>query len=520
MYLLTSTREKIQLKEIKSRLKEESGRLVVRTFGLNDPTDRWTRVANAFFGLQQRSARTSVNRTIAKEPPIGMFREKKSGLMRVVHKEIALRLTPSTKAKQRDKIFKKLGLELRSRNSFVPNQYIVKSKDPHCTGVELIELSNHCLELDEMVFATPNFVSEFRRETIPAISAAEWHLKNTGLDGQKKDEDVNAQGAWSITRGKSSITVAVLDDGIDVDHPNLKSQIKRNPDPSEPRDIVGRDFFIPDDDNPDYFNPRPKLFQLPYDEVDLNDIHGTPCAGVIAAAGKNGGSIGIAHKCKVLAVKIFHADNPAPDERVANAIRYACRHADIVSCSWLSAFSDDVALAINVDAAKARDKKGCAIFCAAGNDGGSGVVFPAKLPGAIAIGASTDKATIAGYSNTGPEIWNTAPSSGGVKGIFTTDVSIPNRGFNLGNAADGGVDGLHTNNFSGTSSATPLAAGVAALMLSVKPDLKRDQIREILADTAEKIGPASSYDASGHSQEFGFGRIDAQAAVTKAKAMA
>ena len=57
-----------------------------------------------------------------------------------------------------------------------------------------------------------------------------------------------------------------------------------------------------------------------------NDIHGTPCAGVIAAAGRSRGAIGIAPTCRILPVKIFHADELASDERVANAMRYAAKH--------------------------------------------------------------------------------------------------------------------------------------------------------------------------------------------------
>ena len=95
--------------------------------------------------------------------------------------------------------------------------------------------------------------------------------------------------------------------------------------------------------------------------------------------------------------------------------------------------------------------------------------YPARDKHAIAVGASTDQAKLADYSNVGKEIAFVAPSSGGVRGIYTTDVSIPNRGFNIGDAAAGGADGLHTNDFGGTSSATPLAAGVAALVLSLRP---------------------------------------------------
>lgn len=113
-----------------------------------------------------------------------------------------------------------------------------------------------------------------------------------------------------------------------------------------------------------------------------------------------------------------------------------------------------------------------------------------------------------------------APSSGGAQGIFTTDVSKPGRGFNIGSAAAGGTDGLNTNVFGGTSSATPLAAGVAALVLAANSSLSRDDVRNILQSTAQKIGPAASYDANGHSDRFGFGQVDAAAAVDAALAAA
>ena len=157
------------------------------------------------------------------------------------------------------------------------------------------------------------------------------------------------------------------------------------------------------------------------------------------------------------------------------------------------------------------------MFCAAGNDHGSPVSYPARDPNAIAVGASTDDGELAGYSNVGREIAFVAPSSGGVRGIFTTDVSYPNRGFNTGTAAAGGADGLHTSQFGGTSSATPLAAGVAALVLSVRPDLTATEARSVMESTCDRIG--SGYDASGHSPQFGRGRVNAGKAVAAAKAV-
>ena len=93
----------------------------------------------------------------------------------------------------------------------------------------------------------------------------------------------------------------------------------------------------------------------------------------------------------------------------------------------------------------------------------------------------------------------------------------PNRGFNTGTAAAGGADGLHTSQFGGTSSATPLAAGVAALVLSVRPDLTATEARSVMESTCDRIG--SGYDASGHSPQFGRGRVNAGKAVAAAKAV-
>lgn len=281
-------------------------------------------------------------------------------------------------------------------------------------------------------------------------------------------------------------------------------------------DKVGRDFFLPVD-HPDHFNPRPKKFRMPYDDMPGNDIHGTPCAGVVAATGP--AAYGIAPGCRILAVKVFHADEFAADERVADAMRYAATKADILSCSWSGSTSADIQMALEDVKRTGRKGRGATVFCATGNESRPGrpaaVGFPARDPNAIGVGASTDQAMLASYSNIGPEVDFVAPSSGGIAEVFTTDVSIPGRGFNVGRRDRGGKDGLCTNEFGGTSSATPLAAGVGALMLSVNPKLSSDDVRDILRTTADKIG--GSYDARGFSNEFGYGRVNAAKAVEEAK---
>lgn len=523
MHIFGVTGEKVELEDVAVEMTPGVGGPRLRLAGSEQASSRVTRAAHAFLGMASPRAAFAMPTRAAKAAdavPPAVFKEKESGLLRVVYREVVIRFKPGTSAALREKLLRKYGLEHRATNALVPDQIIAVEKTRKKAGAEVVESANACWGLDEVLFATPNFVSEYRRFA-PAplpVPVAQWHLDNLAkVPGQKKGEDVNAVEAWKITRGRPSIVVAVLDDGVDVDHPNLKRNIKKNADPTEPRDTVGRDFFIPDNNHPEHFNPRPKLFQFPFDQMTGNDIHGTPCAGVIAALGKAGGALGIAPRCKVLAIKVFHADNLASDARVADAMRYAALHADVLSCSWSSGVSPDIAFAIQDAGVLGRKGKGAAVFCAAGNDFGRPVSFPASHPDAIAVGASTDQGKLASYSNVGPPLWLVAPSSGGKQGIFTTDVSVPNRGFNLGNPDTGGADGLHTNQFGGTSSATPLAAGVAALVLSAKPALTRQELKDLLARTARKIGPDHD-PTTGHSNQFGFGRVDAAAAVKAAKA--
>ena len=443
----------------------------------------------------------------AEKVELAAFQDDESGAVRVVYREVVIRFEPRTSAAARRRLLAKFGLEQRTGSAFAPDKIIAFDPSRRYVAERMVDLANELTETEEVAFAFPNFVSEFRRDAVPRIARAQWHLRT-----------VKARAAWATTLGSPDITVAVLDDGVDVDHPNLKAQIRRDPDPSEPLDRCGRDFFV-GEGAPDHFDPRPKRFKHPYQMLEGNDIHGTPCAGVIAAPGKRGGIRGIAPRCRVLPVKIFHADDLAVESQVADAIRYATLFADVLSCSWSGPRSPDIETAL-ADGAGGRNGRGVPVFAATGNGHPrlAGVSYPAASPHAIGVGASTDQDEIAHYSQRGPEVSIVACSSGGTRAITTTDVSYPKRGFNLGSAGAGGVNGLHTNSFGGTSSATPLAAGIAALMLSIDPDLTRDQIRQLLHESADKIGPAGSYDSTGFSSVYGFGRVNAAEALKAAQA--
>ena len=465
-----------------------------RPLGAVDLVDKQgQRLQLVHLGEVARPAARSSTVPSSASPRLSVFREAATGLLRVAHRELVLRFASWVPVSRRHAIVVDAGCVLRRFNPFISDQIVVSPHERRSTGLELIALANRWMEMEEVVFATPSFLSEYRREQPPSVRPEEWHLCSQG--GPALGGDIRVSAAWERTLGEPGIVVAVLDDGVDLDHPNLRPNLWTNPDPTE-LDRVGRDFSA-DFDELGHLDPRPKGF---------GDVHGTPCAGLIAAAGIEGGSVGVAPGCRVLPVKIFRGDELACDEGVANAIRYAALCADVLSCSWIGGFNPDVRQALEDAGTLGRQGRGAAIFCAAGNGQGAPVAFPASDPNAVAVGASTDLGTWAEYSNRGPEISVVAPSSGGVRRIFTTDVSLPGRGYSPGD--------LHTNEFGGTSAATAITAGVAALVLSVHPGLDRWELKDLLEETAEKIG--GGYSALGHSLEMGYGRVDAARAVEEA----
>ncbi len=514
--------EWIDLDPMPLTLEAVSGQTIARLSGSPGAamvTGRVMRAAQAFFEVPSKSAAvaavakssksaTKVLSTVLERKTITAYMDRESRLMRILYKEIVLRFKPQVPQKTRNAIIRDSGLKLRVRNPSIPEQMILSDTAMVHPGEELVRLAAKLSTLDEVAFAVPNFVSQFRRNAPASArtpSSKQWHLRL-----------VDAGKAWQTTRGKRAITIAVLDDGVDVEHPELRGNVLRNPDKDEPRDLCGRDFYLPYNDC-DHFNPRPKRFRTPFDDVSGNDIHGTPCAGL--AVGRGPHSYGMAPNCRLLPVKIFHADDLASESQVADAIRYAATFADVISCSWGGAKSPDIEFALQDARRIGRKGRGAVVVCATGNEEKKQHVnYPASDPNAIAVGASTDADELAPYSNCGAQVCVVAPSNGGSRGIFTTDVSITGRGFNVGDVAAGGADGLFTNGFNGTSAATPLVAGLCGLLLSLKPDMTAEDVRAALIASAKKIGPDSAYKTSGHSNKFGYGRIDAAKAVAHVKA--
>lgn len=333
----------------------------------------------------------------------------------------------------------------------------------------------------------------------------QWHLLNNGQGGGQPGADCNAVEAWDYTWGSKDITIAVIDDGFDLDHPDFKIPGKI----VAPYDATERDT-----------DPNPSNFR---------ENHGTSCAGV-AAAGRGGGiTVGVAPDCTLMPIR--NAGRLGDyDEALAFYHAYK-NNADVISCSWgpYDAYKNEVwplpsltRFVIDICTTRGRQGKGIPIFFAAGN-GNEPLDLDgyANYPGVMAVAASTNEDEKAAYSDYGKNVWVIAPSSGGTLGIFTTDRIGP-EGYDF--------QSDYTDEFGGTSSSCPLVAGVAALMLSANPELTLQDIRDILKNTADKINQDQvttfqdywgnryddAYDEEGHSKVYGWGRVNAGAAVAMA----
>jgi subtilisin family serine protease len=135
----------------------------------------------------------------------------------------------------------------------------------------------------------------------------------------------------------------------------------------------------------------------------------------------------------------------------------------------------------------------------------------------IAVAACNDLGRQSRYSDHGAAVWCSFPSSNGspsrTPGIWTTD-RHGREGYNAGDDSLGDAAGDYTNSFGGTSSAAPGVAGVAALILSANPDLRWDEVKDLLRASADRIDDnATEYDQNGHSNRYGYGRVNAAAAV-------
>ncbi len=340
-------------------------------------------------------------------------------------------------------------------------------------------------ERGHVAAAHPNFV-RILRVVKPSAAGNQplWNHDNTGNPGLA-GSDVTAKAAWIITEGRPEIRVAVLDEGVDTDHPALKAAV-----------FAERDFV---DGNP---HARP----------DGDDAHGTACAGIVVS--RDSTYPGLARACSLVAVRIARGDGKGrwifDDFNTADAIDWAWddAKADVLSCSWGGGPAVDVITrAIGRALKKGRKGKGAVVVFAAGNNNGP-VGFPGSLEQVITVGASNQwderksPTSMDGEkwwgSNFGKPLDLLAP---GVR-IATTDIQ----------GAAGYSPDDFTLTFNGTSSATPHVAAAAALILTLMPELNEGAVRTILSASTDRLTKRAGWD-----KYVGFGRLNIFSALRLAR---
>ncbi len=418
-------------------------------------------------------------------------------------------------------LLKKYRLQVKKKLKYAPNAYFACA--PEGTGLEIFNIARGLLAEQDVELCHPELIRPVSRR---AVAPGQWHLKKTVIGGKTINAHVNVEGAWQHTRGSGTV-IAVIDDGVDIDHEEFDVPGKI----IHPRDVMHKTG-----------NPRPRDQFYP-------ENHGTACAGVACAAGSHQAS-GVAPQSGLMPIRLV-ANLGSQAE--ADAFEWAADHgADVISCSWGPAdgqwwnpsdsrhnekvlLPDSTRLAIDYAVSRGRSGRGCVITWAAGN-GNENVENDgyASYDKVIAVAACNDRGTRSVYSDYGEAVWCAFPSSDfghppfdhpapQTPGIWTTDRE-GSAGYNPGvlNPAEdnppGDDHGNYTDSFGGTSSACPGIAGIAALVLSANPQLRWDEVKDILRRAADKIDRAGGdYDHRGHSPFYGYGRPNAQKAVELAR---
>ena len=423
----------------------------------------------------------------------------------VFDEEFYVKLKVNATVAQLNNLMVKHNCVLSKKYNYGNQTYLIKATAAN--GFDGLKMANLFFETGLFEYAEPDFRAFDMLHNAPPppndpLYNFQWGHLNDGSASQFNGVagiDIDVDEAWAITQGKPTIRIAVLDEGVQRNHPDLVNNI----------DPLG--------------------FGLNAGNANTGNIlantrsHGTSCAGIIAAEANNGiGIAGIAPLCKIIPVNITTntAGTFGTFAQLAQCIDWAWDQggADVLSNSWGGGLASSLVQdAIKRATTLGRGGKGAIVIFSSGNDD-AGLAYPAVFPESIAVGgismcnqrkspASCDGEVFWG-ANYGVGLDLVAPA---VK-ITTTRVTgtgtAPNLDYNL--------------TFNGTSSACPMVAGVAALVLSVNDQLSFNQVREILERTATKTGAGMYSRAQGQpngswNTQLGHGMINAKNAVVAAQ---
>lgn len=384
---------------------------------------------------------------------------------RIIKRDIIVGFEPDISPKDAQAAILDMNLgEILDRDYLnMPGVYRVRAESRN--ALDVLSAANLMAQRPEVAFAEPDMLQSVRVDLIPndAFFSSLWGIR------QNSDVDMDGDEAWDITTGAASVITAVLDTGGQSAHPDLNT--------------------VPGYDATGQFSSG--------EPVTTCDNHGTAVAGTIAARINNSiGVVGIAPNTRVANVKVLTIPSAAPcgnsgtggSAIFADALNWARTNGARVTNASLGFGPSGTVDSAYLTARNA----GLINFAATGNDGTGTIGYPSSNPNVNAVGAISQSGARAGFSQFGTGIDFMAPGNG----IVTTD--------RTGAAGDSGTDYQTT---SGTSFASPYAAGVAALILSFNNTLSPANIESTMQTSATDLG------VPGYDTTHGFGLVNARAAL-------
>ncbi|MEM6737410.1 MAG: S8/S53 family peptidase [Bacteroidota bacterium] len=396
--------------------------------------------------------------------------------------------------------------EIVGQNKFMPKWYTLKCTE--MSSYNALQAANLFHESGQFYTSEPELLNnnlidaieevslnvDKMEELVPndALYGSQWGLNNTGQYGGTVGTDINAEDAWDITKGVAGVVVTVLDDGIETNHPDLQ------------KNVSGNGFDA-------HSGTTPSI---------VRGSHATACAGIVAARQNGIGVSGVAPKATLNSVSV--AFGASGWQVFADGINWAWQNgADVISNSWGArngSFSSILDDALINALTYGRGGLGTVLVFSSGN-ADSEVGYPANsISTILAVGSISPCGERKNPGSCDGEYW-WGSNFGNTLDVIAPGVLIPT----TDRQGSAGYDfGDYTTRFNGTSSACPHVAGVAALVLSVNPNLTVEEVSDIIEQSAQKVGNYKYGNKSGRpngtwNKEVGYGLVDAYAAVQLAQ---
>lgn len=434
-----------------------------------------TKASWAIIQKESYTRNASDNTDALYESPMYISKEtgKSVGISNLIH----IKLKDSKDKKLLDELESSLHISIYSQNEYLPLWYTVFCQD-NSHGNSL-ELCNKLQESNKFAYVEPDIMVDLAQGVTSFVTPNDPLYSNQwNLHGKNS---INWEEASLLVNGKG-IKIGLIDTGVDVAHPDFGTGTLK-----PVYDAYIGDWYV----------------------NGLYSSHGMACAGVIAATPNNKkGVVGISPSSEIQSYSDPLTARPNISQNLASDLYLACYSADVVSCSWggNDLRSSEIEESIKYHAQWGRNGKGVVVVFASGNDSGP-ITFPANFDeNILVVGASNKYGNKAEFSNYGKEIDVVAPG-----------IDIPTTGWTKTDTST-----YNYIKFSGTSASCPQVAAIAALILSINPNLTSKEVCDIIEKTAQKVGSKAYTSYSNRpngtwNEYMGYGLVDATAAVKAAK---